>query len=233
VIHRSDVVGQDGGVRDKVLRRICDAVPVRPRGFVRVGIDGPDGSGKTVLADELARVLRAVGRTVVRVSADDFHQVRSVRYQLGRTSAEGMWLHSYDLDRLQGEVLSAFASDGDGRYSARAHDLETDEVLEPVWQTAPRGSVLVLDGLFLHRDELRGAWDLSVWLEVPYDVTCARMAVRDGTDADPAHPSVTRYVGAQQIYRRAADPAARADVVVDNADLERPRILRAPPQPEA
>ncbi len=219
-------------MRDEVLRRICDAVPVRPGGFVRVGIDGPDGSGKTVLADELAAVLRGDGRPVVRVSADDFHQVRAVRYELGRTSAEGMWLHSYDYDRLLSDVLAAFGPHGDGRYSARAHDLATDEVLEPVWQIAPRGSVLVVDGLFLHRDELRGSWDVSVWLEVPYEVTCARMAVRDGTDPDPAHPSVARYVGAQEIYREAADPAARADVVVDNADLERPWILRAPPQPD-
>jgi len=212
-------------MRWQVLRTVADAVPARPEGFVRVAVDGPDGSGKTMLADELAEVLRADGRGVVRVSADDFHRVRSVRHARGRDSAEGMWLDSYDYARLRHDVLDPLGPEGDGTYSSRAHDLVSDEVLEPEWQQADRGSVLIVDGLFLHRDELRDCWDLSVWLDVPFGVTCARMAVRDGTDPDPDHPSVARYVGAQRIYLDQVDPAARAGIVVDNSDLERPRIV--------
>ena len=166
------------------------------------------------------------------MSADDFHQVRALRHTRGRDSAEGMWLDSYDYERLRREVLDAFAPGGDGRFSARGHDLASDAVLEPRWELAPAGTVLVLDGLFLHREELVGCWDLSVWLEAPYEVTCARMAVRDGTDPDPDHPSMFRYVGAQRLYRALAEPEARADVVVDNADLSRPHVLRLGHEPE-
>lgn len=216
-------------MRSQVIAGIADAVPRRP-GRVRVGVDGPDGSGKTVLADELAEELRSRGRDVVRASADDFHQVRALRHARGRDDPEGMWLDSYDYGRLRRDVLDPLGPGGDGRASLRAHDLATDAVLEPAWEQAPAGAVLVLDGLFLHRDELAGCFELTLWLEVPFEVTCARMAVRDGTDPDPAHPSVARYVGAQRIYQDLVRPASRADVVVDNSVLDRP-VLRRSGQP--
>lgn len=209
-------------MRKDVLQQVAGAVPVRGLGYVRVGVDGTDGSGKTWFADELAEHLHGLGRNVVRASIDDFHHVRAVRYQRGRKSAEGFYRDSFDLDQFSALVLDPFGPDGDGRYSLRGHDLATDQVLEPDWQVAPPGTVLVVDGVFLHRDGLSEAWDLSVWLDVPFDVTCARMAKRDGTHPDPAHPSVARYVEGQRLYLAECHPASRATLVVDNSDLDRP-----------
>jgi len=63
-----------------VLKQVAELVPgAVGENCVRVGVDGVDGSGKTVFADELAAVLRSLGRYVVRVSVDDFHNVRSTR----------------------------------------------------------------------------------------------------------------------------------------------------------
>ena len=193
---------------------------------VRVGIDGVDGSGKTFFADELAAVLRADGRTVIRVSADDFHQVRAARHQRGRDSPEGFWLDNYDYPRLRADVLEPLGSGGSRRYRPAAHDLVTDALLDPPWLTAAAGSVLVLDGLFLHRDELAGGWELSVFLDVPFAVSVARMAGRDGSDPDPEHPSVHRYVAGQRCYFAACAPWRRADLVVDNTDLDEPVLKR-------
>ncbi|WP_202409273.1 hypothetical protein [Deinococcus xianganensis] len=72
----------------------------------RVAVDGVDGAGKTALADELAGRVRALGRPVVRVSIDGFHQPRAARYARGRTSPEGFYRDSYDLAALAREVLS-------------------------------------------------------------------------------------------------------------------------------
>lgn len=47
---------------------------------------------------------------------------------------------------------------------------------------------------------------------------------RDGTEPDPAHPSVTRYVQGNKRYFAACAPWDRATVVVDNSDLAHPRI---------
>ena len=207
--------------RTGVLGRIADHILAPGRG-PRVGVDGPDGAGKTRFADELAAVLRARGRPVVRVSVDDFHHVRAVRHRRGRHSPEGFWRDSYDYDRFRADVLTPFARDGSRRYRPAAHDLDSDAVLDPEWQTAAPDSVLIVDGLFLHRDELAGIWDVSVFLEVPFAVTTRRMAVRDrgrserhdplcGRPADllrHLRPASTGYVpgGQQRLRRRAGGP---------------------------
>ncbi len=92
---RRDVIGQ-------VAQRI--PAPDGP-GCLRVAVDGPDGSGKSTFADELAAAVRALGRRVVRISLDDFHNVRAVRYRQGRESPEGFWQDSYNYLRFQSDVL--------------------------------------------------------------------------------------------------------------------------------
>jgi uridine kinase len=216
--------------RPRVLRRVADMVPARGDDCALVGIDGPDGAGKTVFADELADVLRAAGRPVVRVSVDDFHHPRAVRYRRGRDSPEGYWLDSFDYDRLRADVLRPLGPGGDRRFRPAAHDLRTDRELRPAAVLAPPGAIAVVDGVFLHRDELAGTWDLSVFLDVPFEVTARRMAARDGSHPDPGHPSMRRYVGGQRIYFATCRPRERATVVVDNTDLDAPRIVTPPGQ---
>jgi uridine kinase len=215
--------------RLRVIGDVADRVPGshdHDHDCVRVGVDGPDGAGKTVFADDLAAVLRARDRPVVRISLDDFHHVRAVRYRRGRDSPEGFWRDSYNYARFRADVLEPLGPNGSRRYRAVAHDLVTDAILTPEPRLAPPGAVLVVDGLFLHRDELAGAWDMSVFLDVPFTVTARRMARRDGTDPDPDHADLHRYVEAQRIYFSACAPGERATVLVDNTDFHRPRILR-------
>ncbi len=214
-------------VRLEVLRRVAELVP-DPVGddCVRVGVDGVDGSGKTVFADELADVLRSLGRYVVRVSVDDFHNIRSTRYRRGRLSPEGFWLDSFNYERLHADVLTPLGPGGSRRYRPAAHDLASDEILDPAYDVAPPGAILVADGLFLHRDELADAWEFSIFLDVPFEVTVARMAARDGTNPDPDHPTIQRYVGAQQLYFKTCTPHDRATLVIDNTTFDTPRLIR-------
>lgn len=219
-------VGGPPLVRPVVLAQVADSVP-EPLGedCVRVAVDGVDGSGKTVFADELAAELTSRGRAVVRVSADDWHQVRELRYARGRASAQGFWLDSYDYARLRAEVLDPLGSGGSRAYRARGHDLETDEVIEGPVSHAPVGAVVVVDGLFLQRAELEGCFEFAIWLDVPFEETAARMAERDGTPPDPEDPSMQRYIGAQRTYFEQRSPWTRADLVVDNTDLAAPFVV--------
>ncbi|WP_307844780.1 RNA polymerase sigma factor SigJ [Actinotalea solisilvae] len=190
-----------------------------------VGVDGADGAGKTVLADELAAVLRERGRPVVRVSLDGFHQPRAVRYRRGRSSPEGFVLDSYDVERFVTDVVEGARE----RRSVRpaAFDHRTDAHVTAAAVPLGPGAVVLVDGMFLHRDELAEVWDLSVYLQARSAVRFARMAVRDGSPADPGHPANARYLEGQRLYRRTCDPLARADVVVDHDDPAHPVVLRS------
>jgi uridine kinase len=53
------------------------------------------------------------------------------------------------------------------------------------------------------------------------------MSARDGTDPDPGAASNHRYVAGQRISFRECAPETRASVVIDNADLAYPRIVRS------
>lgn len=190
----------------------------------RVAVDGVDGSGKTVFGATLSAALSDRGVSVVLISTDDFHHVRSVRYRLGPNSPEGYWLDSHDYDTLRSDALDAFAPGGTRRYRPAAHDLATDLVVDGGWLTAPPGTVLVVEGVFLHRDSLAKHWDFSIFLDVPFTETARRMAVRDGFSPDPEHSSMRRYVEGQRIYLRECSPRERATVVIDNTDPAHPHV---------
>jgi uridine kinase len=93
----------------------------------------------------------------------------------------------------------------------------------------PAGGVLVVEGVFAQRPELADAWDLVVYVDTPDDVRMSRRADRDGVPDDAGHPDQSRYLDAQRIYCEGCRPIETADVVVDNRDPERPRIVRIPP----
>jgi uridine kinase len=210
-----------------VVTHVADRIMLIPLDTPRVAIDGPDGAGKTRFADRLADVLQSRHRrAAVRISVDDFHNVRAIRYRQGRDSPSGFWADSYDYNRFRRDVLEPFAPGGSRRFRRASYSHATDEILHPIPETAVPGAVLVVDGIFLQRAEISAHWDLTVFLDVKFTETAERMARRDGTPSDPDHPQMRRYVEGQRAYFRQCRPRERAHIVVDNNDFDEPKILR-------
>lgn len=195
-------------------------------GILRVGIDGVDGAGKTTLADRLAEVLEARGTRVIRASIDGFHNPRAVRYARGKTSPEGFYTDSFNLAALKHDLLDPLGPRGSGRVRRAVFDHRTDQAIDAPYESAGRSGVLLFDGIFLHRPELRSYWDLSIFLDVPFAQSYARMAVRDGSDPDPEAPTNRRYFLGQSFYLKTVGPQKLAHIVVDYADTAQPRIIR-------
>lgn len=209
-------------LRDRVRRQ-------SPAGRVIVAVDGLDGAGKTVFADGLAEVFAETGDAVFRAGIDGFHRPRIERYARGRRSPEGFYLDSYDYPTFRRVLIDPFR---DGAQTAAAtgfqlaaFDVVRDAPVESQWVTAPLDAVLVIDGIFLNRPQLRDLWDWSIWLDVPFEMAFARMALRDGSDPDPDAPANARYRQGQELYLDEARPREAASVIVDNTDLARPRIV--------
>jgi uridine kinase len=111
---------------------------------------------------------------------------------------------------------------GSTGFQLRAFDLQRDAPLESEWTTGPADAVLVIDGVFLQRYELRGVWNWTLWLDSDPAVRQARLVERDGADPDPDAASTRRYSDAQRLYVRDARPNTEADAIVDNTDPDRP-----------
>jgi len=196
-------------------------------GRIIIAVDGRDGSGKTMFADALADVFAEEASAVFRASIDGFHRPRAERYGRGRTSPEGFYRDSFDYATFRRVLIEPFRdgaqTSGATGFQLAAFDVVRDAPVESRWVTAPEDAVLIVDGIFLLRPELRGIWNWSVWLDVPIDVAFRRMAARDGTDPDHLATSNDRYRRGFDLYEREAAPRAAASVIIDNTDPARPQ----------
>lgn len=75
---------------------------------------------------------------------------------------------------------------------------------------------MILDGIFLHRDELFPFLDFSILLNVSFETAFNRLASRDGFSPDPNAESNVRYHFGQLIYFEKCNPADRATLVLNN-----------------
>ncbi len=215
-------------MRDRrgVLETVAGAVSRPPISRVtRVAIDGVDGAGKTHFADELGEVLRASGRSVIRASVDGFHNPRGIRYRLGRDSPEGFFHDSYDYEQLKAALLDPLSPGGSGHYRTAVFDHRSDRPVSAPNGAAAPGAILLLDGIFLHRPELRAYWDYSIFLEVAFAVSIPRGAQRGEASPDPHAASNQRYIRGQELYLRTCEPTRFATVTINNDDLLAPYIV--------
>ena len=213
--------------RQELLKRVASrllALPARP--VLRVAIDGVDGAGKTMFADELAAQLAPSGRPVIRASVDGFHNPAAVRYRQGRDSPVGFFEDSYDYDLLERRLLVPLSPGGSGRYRTAAFDHRRDAPVVVEERVVPADAILLFDGIFLHRPRLRPFWDISIFLDVPFTTSIPRCAQRGDGSPDPDAPGNRRYVEGQRLYLRTCAPRRHATLVIDNTDLAAPRIVR-------
>ena len=173
-----------------VLRRVREIAPL---GRVVVAVDGGGGTG--AFADDLAEVFREAGADTFRASISDFHTPRAFRTRRGPETPEGYYRDAFDYVTLRRVLLDPFRLAGSTGFQTAAFDEERDVPVESRWLTAGPDAVLVIDGEFLLRPELRGGWDASVLL-----VNAPERAV----------------------YEEEARPRAVADILIDDSEPERP-----------
>lgn len=220
--------------RQRLLERLAQRLhrqSIQP--VLRVAIDGVDGAGKTTFADELAWTLLGLGRRVLRASIDGFHRPRAERYRQGRDSPEGFYRDSYDYPVLVRELLHPLGPDGNLRFRRQVFDVQRDHPHVAELEQAQPGDILLLDGLFLHRPELRALWDDSVFLKVDFAVSVPRGASRGPGfgSPDPSAPCNRRYIDGNRLYFAESNPEGIAGVIVNNNDLQHPIVERERERP--
>lgn len=160
-----------------------------------VGVDGKGASGKTTLAAAVAAALP--GGVVVHV--DDF----------ARRSVE-----TWERERFVAQVLAPLRAGRPARYER--WDWDADASLG--WATVPVGVPVVVEGVSSTDVRLGVPWDVTLWVDAPYEVRLARALARDGEAM--REQWVGRWMPAEDAYEAAQRPQDRVDaiVVADSSD---------------
>jgi uridine kinase len=221
-------------VFDIIIKQIQDLYfKSRP---ILVAVDGVDASGKSFFAKNLAQKLIAANQitndqdwAVVTASIDDFHNPKQIRYRQGRESAKGFYEDSFNYPRLKELLLDPFKN-GAGLYKTKYFDCDLDEQVESEFKIVKLKSILIFEGIFNLRQELRDYWDLRIFLDVSFDETLKRNISRDQDlnrlkdTQEVERMYKLKYQPGQELYFQEADPKSFADLVINNTDYLNPVI---------
>lgn len=213
-----------GMLRDDAARPAGHTGSPHRRGRVGPACPGRHRRNRRRRQDRAGRrigsLVSAAGRPVIRASIDRFHNPADVRRRRGRLSPEGYYRDSFDYAGLVAELLEPLDSGGNRLYRTAVFDFRTDCAVASKQRQAPVNAVLIMDGVFLLRPELRSHWDFSVFVRADFSVTLARAEKRDlalfGNGAEIRERYERRYIPGQRLYLTEARPEFHATVVIDN-----------------
>lgn len=196
---------------------------------IRIAIDGVDASGKTTLANQLTQFLMHKGVSVIRASIDGFHNPKEVRYRFGSGSPEGYYKNSFNYKLLKEYLLIPLGENGSLKYKTAIYDSKTESEVPQNYKEALNDALLIFDGVFLLRPEIREYWDYSIYVHADFSVVLKRASVRDqylfGSKEKVEERYRKKYIPGQKLYLKEAEPILFADVVIDNNDYNRPEIV--------
>lgn len=197
------------------------------KSFKLIAIDGVDASGKTYFAYQLSARLNNKNKHNIVVSIDDFHHSKEIRYTKGKDSAEGFYLDSYQYDTFIKECILPFRA-GSNQILTHAFDLEKDVESLKYMNLHPE-TILIIEGIFLHRDELYSIWDYSIYLDIERGISLERNLLRSSKSDDTFNIEsykqrfFSRYQAGQELYQNQCSPKSRASIVIDNSDFYNPK----------
>jgi uridine kinase len=166
-----------------------------------VAIDGAGGAGKSTLARGIAAALPRVST----ILADDFYRPLHGD-QRAAADPEYGYRNYFDWERIRDEALKPLRAGSPARFqrldwvSARLAD----------WITVEPADVVVLDGVYSSRPELRPYLDLAIFVETPRDLRRQRMLARGQSSTD----WIMAWMAAEDWYIEHLKPAENADLIV-------------------
>lgn len=197
---------------------------------VRIGIDGIGASGKTYFADELVLPLESMGRNVIRIALDGFHNPPEIRRRQGEYSATGYLEDSFNYSAVVDNVLKPLGPNGNGIYTSSMHSLYDDKSTDISIYKADNNSILLFEGVLLLNEHLFNYFDYTIFIDTSFDITFERAKVRDlprlGSLERLEKLYNERYIPGQKLYLKKFQPNIKADLVINNDNYISPFIKR-------
>lgn len=177
-----------------------------------LAVTGHSGSGKSLFARDVGRLLEQRGKRAVVVPFDAFLRESAPEFDLSRTAfvtAEHALDHvraAFDVDALVSSVLEPHARGIAARVRSRNREIEV-----------PGDATLIVEGLFLLHPDLRRHFGRAIHLEVDETIGLRRIAGREAWTRGPESVLVVRrhHLPTQRAFDERCPPRELADLVLD------------------
>ncbi|MBQ8175550.1 MAG: uridine kinase [Oscillospiraceae bacterium] len=188
---------------------------LKPDRTLIIGIDGLGGAGKSTVSEAVYGQLCRDGYNVTLLHIDDFIHPRSVRYNNSIAEWECYYNIQWRYDYLVDEVIQPIKS-GVFKGAIELYDKGNDTYYLSNADISV-GSIIIIEGVFLQREELRDLFDFMIYIDISESVRLERVLERDGYIGNKGQIKAkydNRYFPAERYYVEKCLPAMNADYVI-------------------
>lgn len=181
-----------------------------------VGIDGLGGAGKSTISEEIYKLLSEENYNITLLHIDDFIHPRAVRYNDNYAEWECYYDLQWNYDYLMNEVVNSIKKGADFNTKVELYDKDNDTYFLSE-TNVPVGSIVIIEGVFLQRQELKGAFDYMIYIDIPEEIRLNRVLERDGYIGDKEQIKAkydNRYFPAEHHYIEICSPSENADYII-------------------
>lgn len=168
-------------------------------------IDGGAGAGKSTLAKGTRD--RLGGISILR--ADHFFLPLN-EYPAARLAPDEAYRLYFPWERIRDEAFLPLRRGQTARY--QRYDWETDRLNQ--WITVEPNEVILIEGVYSTRPELRPLIQIAIFIETPRDERRKRMLARGYLKNDIRNDWLAPWMAAEDWYFANVRPAEHADIVV-------------------
>ena len=187
-----------------------------PDHTVIIGIDGLGGAGKSTVSEKIKNIFSEDGIQITILHIDDFIHPRAVRYSEKAEEWECYYYLQWRYDYLTREIIKPIRSGAPFHKKIELYDKDNDSYFLSDTDI-PVGSVVIIEGIFLQREELQDIFDYMIYIDVPEETRLRRVLERDGYIGDKEQIAAkynSRYFPAERYYCRHCSPDKKAELVI-------------------
>jgi uridine kinase len=167
---------------------------------VLIAIDGAGGAGKSTLA----RQIKKKRSDAAIIGMDDFYRPEEASIRRTWTSQQG-YQNFFDWKRLQDQVLRPLQSGCSPAY--QVYDWITNKLNG--WKDVALSPIMIVEGVYTIRPELRPFYHISLLVETPKDVCLNRLRSRTDKEGD-----IQMWRAAEDWYFANIEPQKNCDLII-------------------